>query len=80
MQILIQGYMQLMKSSQILTNHSIKKMDELEKKIKNLEEKNVKLEQENQELELKIEILKDNITSINRTVGIPRSPVDKAKY
>ena len=55
-------------------------MDELERIIKNLQEENVKLKQGNQELELKVEILQDNITSINRTVGIPRSPGDKAKY
>ena len=72
MQILIQGYMQLMKSSQILTNNTLKKMDELEQKIINLEEENLKLKQGNQELERKIEILHRNISS--------RSPGYQAKH
>ena len=46
--------MELMKSSQILTNNSLKKMEELERKMKNLEEENKKL---NDELELRVEIL-----------------------
>ena len=55
-------------------------MDEFERIIKNLQDENVKLKQGNQELELKVEILQDNLTSINRTVRIPRLPGDKAKY
>jgi len=61
-------------------NNTFKKIDELERKMKNLEEENVKLKQGNQKLELKVEILQDNIKSINRTFGLPRSPGDKAKY
>jgi len=66
--------MQLLKSSQILTNNSLKKMEEVERKMKNLEKENVKLNQRNNELELKFERLQENISSINRTVGIPGSP------
>ena len=56
--------MQLMTSSQILTNNTLKKMEDLERKMKNLEEENKKL---NHELEFRVQILQENISSINRT-------------